>query len=125
MAEEITPEIAKKIAELSRLSLNEEQIERFRAQLSSILDHAAEMDELDLKDLEPTSHPYPLKNVLREDEVALWADSVVEKTGRAQKSDSQLEADAEESRQKREEVLKSAPQAEDNQFRVPPILGSQ
>ena len=37
-------------------------------ELSSILDHIAKIDELDLDDVEPTSHVIAVENVLRPDE---------------------------------------------------------
>ena len=69
----------------------------FTGQLAAVLDHAADVEALDLEGVPPTSHPYALKNVLRPDEVEIIVD--------------------------RDEVLAAAPRAEDGQFRVPPILG--
>src|SRR3546814_13538016 len=53
------------VARLARLQLTDEEIDRFTPQLAAILDHAADVEALDLGDVEPTPHPYPLVNVMR------------------------------------------------------------
>lgn len=55
------------IASLARLYLSEEEKELFGSQLSSILDYIGKLNELDTKDIEPTSHVLPLSNVMRDD----------------------------------------------------------
>ena len=85
------------VARLARLRLTEEELATFTGQLDAVLDHAADVEALDLDDVPPTSHPYPLANVLRDDEVVPSLD--------------------------REEVLAQAPDVEDHQFKVPPVLG--
>ena len=57
------------------------------------------MEALDVGDIEPTSHPLLLVNVLRRDEIVASVD--------------------------RDEVLAQAPAAEAGQFRVPPVLGEE
>lgn len=84
------------MAKLARLKLSDEELERFTTQLCDVLDYASEIDSLDTGGVEPTSHPYPLVNVLRKDEAAPTLSA--------------------------EEALSQAPAAEDGQFRVPPIL---
>jgi aspartyl-tRNA(Asn)/glutamyl-tRNA(Gln) amidotransferase subunit C len=56
------------VAKLAHLDLTEEEVERFREQLSAILDAVSKVSELDLADVPPTSHPLDLVNVWREDE---------------------------------------------------------
>ena len=57
------------VARLARLELREEEIERFGAELSKVLDHIEKIEELgDLADVEPTSHVVALENALRTDE---------------------------------------------------------
>ena len=84
------------IAELARLSLTDEELETYREQLSSILDHVASLQELDTSGIPPTSSVLPPQTVLRQDEPrpGLTLD----------------------------QVLKNAPDAESGQFRVPPVL---
>lgn len=85
------------VARLARLTLTDDELDLFTEQLGSILDHAADVESLDLDDVPPTSHPYPLQNVVRADEVRPCLD--------------------------RDEVLAQAPSAEAGMFRVPPVLG--
>jgi aspartyl-tRNA(Asn)/glutamyl-tRNA(Gln) amidotransferase subunit C len=63
----ISKEEIEHIAVLARLSLSEEEKELFGPQLSSILDYMEKLNELDTKDIEPTSHVFALSNVMRDD----------------------------------------------------------
>ncbi len=56
------------VARLARLELSDAEVERFRQQLSAILEAVSKVQELDLTDVPPTSHPLDLVNVWREDE---------------------------------------------------------
>jgi aspartyl-tRNA(Asn)/glutamyl-tRNA(Gln) amidotransferase subunit C len=58
------------VAKLARLALSEEEIEKFRVQLSAILEAVGKVSELDLEGVPPTSHPLDLVNLLAEDEPA-------------------------------------------------------
>ena len=58
------------VAKLARLALSEQEIEKFRAQLSAILEAVGKVSELDLDGVPATSHPLDLVNVLAEDEPA-------------------------------------------------------
>jgi aspartyl-tRNA(Asn)/glutamyl-tRNA(Gln) amidotransferase subunit C len=93
----ITTDEVAHVARLARLELSAEELETFTGQLAAVLDHAEDVEALELGDVPPTSHPYPLKNVMRADVVSATVDT--------------------------DEVLASAPQVEDGRFRVPPILG--
>jgi aspartyl-tRNA(Asn)/glutamyl-tRNA(Gln) amidotransferase subunit C len=55
------------VARLSRLRLTDEEVEKMSRELSGILDHIEKIGELDLEEVEPTSHVIQLENVLRED----------------------------------------------------------
>ncbi len=85
------------VARLARLELSDEEVERFTAQLRTVLEHAADVASLDLSHLPPSSHPIALENVLRPDEPRACLD--------------------------RDEVLAEAPEVEDHRFRVPRIGG--
>ena len=85
------------MADLARLSLTDDELDAFTVQLADILDHAADLDALDLADVSPTAHPLPLVNVFRDDVIGPTSD--------------------------RDEVLAAAPSVEDSQFKVPPVLG--
>ena len=97
MTERISTDDVAHVAQLARLELGPDELESFTLQLGAVLDHAADLDSLDLDGVEPTAHPLPLSNVLRPDEVGPTLDP--------------------------DEVLVAAPAVEDGQFRVPPVLG--
>ena len=86
-----------KLAQLSRLKLTNEEIERFREELSSILDYVEVLDKVDTKGLEPTYQVTGLKNVMRRDEVKDY-------------------------QAKPKELMKNAPAVEKNQFKVKRVL---
>jgi aspartyl-tRNA(Asn)/glutamyl-tRNA(Gln) amidotransferase subunit C len=58
------------IARLARVRLQPDEIERLSQQLSGILDHFAALSAVDTEGVEPTAHPLPLANVMRDDSVA-------------------------------------------------------
>ena len=65
----ITTEMVDYISVLSRLQLPEEKKERMTAELQQIVSYMDVLNGLDTADVEPMSHVFPVKNVLREDEV--------------------------------------------------------
>ena len=77
--------------------LDDAELDTFTAQLAAILDHAEDVEALDLADVPPTSHPFDLVNVLRPDEPGPTLTP--------------------------DDALAGAPKAEDGRFRVPTILG--
>lgn len=83
------------IAELAKLELTPEEIERFAGQLSAILDHAARLNAVDTTGIPPTSSVLPPRATLRPDIPAASLDV--------------------------EETLRNAPRREGDQFRVPPV----
>lgn len=86
-----------KVATLARLTLTDDELAATTAELGAMLEHFADIDALDLDDVEPMMQPTPLANVMREDVVGATLDH--------------------------DEVLGQAPLAEDGRFRVPPIIG--
>jgi aspartyl-tRNA(Asn)/glutamyl-tRNA(Gln) amidotransferase subunit C len=56
------------VARLARLRLTEDEVERMSRELSTILDHIEKIEELELDEVEPTSHVVQVENVLRADE---------------------------------------------------------
>ena len=99
MTERITTSDVQKVAKLARLRLTDDELERFTGQLAAVLEHAADLETLDLAGVEPMAHPVPLTNVLRADVPGVPFD--------------------------RDEGLASAHAAEDGQFPVPPVLGEE
>ena len=66
---ELTDEEIKHIALLARLGISEEEVEKFRGQLSNILENFEILQEVDTSDVQPTSQVTGLRNVVKEDEV--------------------------------------------------------
>lgn len=93
-----TDEVAR-VAGLAHIALTPEEIERFAGELDVIADSVAKVSEVATPDVPATSHPIPLTNVWREDEIAHTLD--------------------------RDEVLAAAPASEDGMFLVPQILGEE
>jgi aspartyl-tRNA(Asn)/glutamyl-tRNA(Gln) amidotransferase subunit C len=56
------------VAKLARLKLTDEEVEKMASELSGILAHVEHINELDLENVEPTSHVVAIENVLRPDE---------------------------------------------------------
>ncbi len=65
---EITREQIRHVARLARLELPEEELDDVREQLGAILEAVSKVSELDLSQVDPTSHPLALVNVWDEDE---------------------------------------------------------
>ena len=57
------------VAHLARLALSAEEEERIGAQLGSVLGYIEKLKEVDVSNVEPTAHAFPLVNVTRPDEV--------------------------------------------------------
>jgi aspartyl-tRNA(Asn)/glutamyl-tRNA(Gln) amidotransferase subunit C len=91
----ITREDVLHVARLARLEIPEEDVETVQAQLGAILDAVGKVSELDLSDVEPTSHPLDIVNVWAEDEPRPCLS--------------------------REDALANAPDPEGGQFRVPAV----
>jgi aspartyl-tRNA(Asn)/glutamyl-tRNA(Gln) amidotransferase subunit C len=84
------------IANLARLELTEEEKARYREQLSAILDYAARLQQLDTSGIPPTSSVLPPQSVLRKDESRPGLTLT--------------------------QAMQNAPQTDQDQFRVPPVL---
>lgn len=58
------------IARLARLGISEAEVEKFREQLSNILENFEALKKVDTTSVPPTAQSIDLQNVMREDEVA-------------------------------------------------------
>ncbi|MGD9897650.1 MAG: Asp-tRNA(Asn)/Glu-tRNA(Gln) amidotransferase subunit GatC [Calditrichaceae bacterium] len=85
-----------KIAHLARLTLTEDEKQKFTGQINQILSYVEKLDELDTENVEPLSHSLDITNVFRNDELG--------------KSLSQ------------EKALENAPGKTDKFFRVPKVV---
>ena len=65
----ITQELVDYIAGLARLELEPEEKRDMTAELERIVAYMDVLNQLDTAGVEPISHVFPVKNVLREDEV--------------------------------------------------------
>ena len=65
----ITEELVDYVSELSRLKLPEGEKAAMAAELEKIVDYMDVLSGLDTADVEPLSHVFPVKNVLRADEI--------------------------------------------------------
>ena len=92
----ITAEDVRKVAQLARLDLPDDQIATFTGQLEKILAYVAQLEQIDTTNVPPTTRAVGVVNVTREDEVA--------------------------STPVRTELLDLAPEREGDFFRVPKIL---
>ena len=92
-------EAVEKVAGLARLTLTEEETERFSHQLSSILSHMEELNQIETQDVDPTASLVGGDNVFREDVV--------------RPSLSQ------------EDALRNAPDTHNGFFKVPKILNDR
>jgi aspartyl-tRNA(Asn)/glutamyl-tRNA(Gln) amidotransferase subunit C len=84
------------IAELAKLTLDEDEKRMFQEQLSAILEYAEMLQQVDTGDIPPTASAIPLKNVMRTDEVSLSLST--------------------------EEALYNAPVADQDSFKVKAVL---
>src|SRR3954469_9303167 len=66
----ITPETVRQVAKLARLALDEQHVQKYAAQLESILGYVDQIRRADVTGVEPMAHAVPLHNVLRDDEPA-------------------------------------------------------
>ena len=57
----------RKVAELARLNLSEQEVAELRPQLSKLIDYVAVLEEADTDDVEPMVHAIEQTNVFRED----------------------------------------------------------
>ena len=85
-----------KVSELARLEFKEQELEKFTEQLGNILEYIEQLNELDTDNVEPTSHVLNIATPLREDKVVEWLSI--------------------------EEVLKNAPESEDDFIVVPQVI---
>jgi len=56
------------VAKLARLQLDEDELQKMAVELSAVLDHVDRIRELDLEQVEPTSHAVDLAGVMRADQ---------------------------------------------------------
>jgi aspartyl-tRNA(Asn)/glutamyl-tRNA(Gln) amidotransferase subunit C len=55
------------VANLARLSVSDEEVTHFQAQLDQILEYVRKIGEVDVSEVEPTAHAAVVENVFRDD----------------------------------------------------------
>ncbi len=65
----IDPEMVDYVSVLSRLKLDEEEKAKMTAELEQIVSYMDVLNQLDTQAVEPMSHVFPIKNVMRPDVV--------------------------------------------------------
>ncbi len=95
----ITAEQVEHLANLARIALTPAEIEHLATELDSIVESVRKVSEVATPDVPATSHPLPLSNVFRSDEVGEVLSN--------------------------EQALSGAPDAADGRFRVSAILGEE
>ncbi|MEU1970602.1 Asp-tRNA(Asn)/Glu-tRNA(Gln) amidotransferase subunit GatC [Microbacterium sp. NPDC019599] len=96
---EITPDLVRHLGVLARIQLSDEEVERLTGQLDVIVDNIAKVSQVATPDVAATSHPIPMENVFRADEVGTTLTP--------------------------EQALSNAPDSADGRFRVTAILGEE
>ncbi len=96
---EISRDDVAHLANLARIDLTEDELERLAPQLSVILESVATVAQVAANDIPPMSHAVPLSNVFRPDEVRPSLTP--------------------------EQALAAAPQVDQQRFAVPRILGEE
>lgn len=66
---QVTKELVAYAAELARIKLSEGETEKMRAALGAIIDYMDILTQVDTEGVEPLSHIFAVKNVMREDVV--------------------------------------------------------
>ena len=56
------------VANLARLELNDDEVAVFQPQLEAIIERARSLMQLDVANIEPTAHPSPVFDRMRNDE---------------------------------------------------------
>lgn len=92
----LTKKEVQQIANLARIHLTDEELDKLTGNLGNILGYVEKLKELDVTNVEPTSHALPVQNVYRPDIV---------KPSLSQ-----------------DEALKNAPQKEGGAFKVPQVI---
>jgi len=64
---EITPDVVAHLANLARIALTPEEIEKLTGELGAIVESVAKVSEVATPDVVATSHPIRLVNVFRDD----------------------------------------------------------
>ena len=66
---DIDKKLVKKIATLSRIKIQEKEVEKFSKELSKIINWVEKLNEVETKNITPIANPSDIKIPLRKDEI--------------------------------------------------------
>lgn len=92
----VNKEEVKKIAQLAKLKLSENEVDEFTGDMNEILGYMDKLNELDTGDVKPLYHPLEGTNVFRDDKLKKSIN--------------------------REDALKNAPERTEEFFKVPKVI---
>jgi aspartyl-tRNA(Asn)/glutamyl-tRNA(Gln) amidotransferase subunit C len=92
----VDAEIVRRIAHLARIAVAEEEVEHLKGELNAILSWVEQLGEVDVAGVEPMTSVTPMKMKMRADEV----------------TDGGIP----------EDIVRNAPQSDDNFFLVPKVV---
>jgi aspartyl-tRNA(Asn)/glutamyl-tRNA(Gln) amidotransferase subunit C len=95
---DLTRDDVLKLARLARLTITDEEVEKYRAELSEILKYVEQLQSADVTGLQPTTQVTGLTNVMRDDEIVDYGVS-------------------------RDDLLRLAPQTLDGHVKVKRMIG--
>lgn len=93
----ISEDEVRKLARLSGISVNDDDVQRLQSELGAILNYVDQLNELDTEGVQPTYQVTGLEHVARRDEVIDYGVG-------------------------QEQLMANAPDQKDGQFKVPKVL---
>jgi aspartyl-tRNA(Asn)/glutamyl-tRNA(Gln) amidotransferase subunit C len=69
MPEKISPETLRRVAQVARLKLSDQELEKFSKDLEAMLEAFRDLGNVDTKGVKPSFQPIETKNVLRKDRI--------------------------------------------------------
>jgi aspartyl-tRNA(Asn)/glutamyl-tRNA(Gln) amidotransferase subunit C len=94
----LTREDVLKLARLARINLSDDEVDKFAAEFSAILQYVEQLQAVDVNGLDPTNQVTGLTNVMRKDEIRDYGYT-------------------------KEELLKNVPKVKDNLIQVKRMIG--
>ena len=65
----VDKETVRKVAEIARISLTEDEVKEFSSDMATILEAFKDLQKIDTNKVKPTFQPIETKNVMRDDEI--------------------------------------------------------
>lgn len=97
---EVNEKLTRQVAHLARLELTDHEVKTYTSQLKDILSYIEKLQEVQVENIDPMTHPLELATPLRPDEIQTFS----------------------RSSEGHSKILENAPDVLDHGFKVPPIL---